>query len=199
MKRITLDDGRLLVKTARSTVSGFLRKDEVGPDKEFDAKFSEKSGVFVTLNYQSSLRGCIGYPLADRQLSFALRDAAVAAATKDPRFSPLGPEELDGVTFEVTVLTQPERILVDRPEEYLREIKVGRDGLVVRNGFYSGLLLPQVPTGYGWDEKEFLEHTCQKAGLPEDCWKQPGTEVEKFQGVIFKEEKPNGDVIEEKL
>ena len=199
MKRITPGDGRLLVKAARGAVSEFLKKGKVRPGGELDARFPEKSGVFVTLNGRSGLRGCIGYPLPDRELSFALRDAAVAAATGDPRFPPVGPEELDDVTFEVTVLTRPEKILVDSPEQYLHEIRVGRDGLIVRSGSCSGLLLPQVPAEYGWGEREFLEHACQKAGLPGDCWKEPGTEIQKFQGIVFREERPNGDVIEGRL
>ncbi len=199
MRRVSLEDGRLLVKAARRAVSEHMERGRTGADGGFDARFSGKSGVFVTINDSSGLRGCIGYPLADRGLSPALKDAAVAAATRDPRFPPLGPGDLDGVTFEVTVLTRPERILAGSPEGLLREIRVGRDGLIVRNGGFSGLLLPQVPSEYGWDEREFLEHTCQKAGLPGDCWREPETEVERFQGTVFREERPNGDVIEGRL
>lgn len=195
--KISSDDGILLVKAARRAVSEFLKSGRTVPDGDLDTRFAEKSGVFVTLNDGSGLRGCIGYPHADRKLSFALRDAAVAAATRDPRFQPLEPQELGNVTFEVTVLTQSEIILVDNPEEYMQQIKVGRDGLVVRNESYSGLLLPQVPSEYGWNEREFLEHTCRKAGLPRDCWKDADTVVEKFQGIVFKEKVPNGSVIEE--
>lgn len=195
---ISPDDGRLLVRAARKTVTELLGGGGAGPDPEFESRFSAKSGVFVTLNGPSGLRGCIGYPLPDRKLSFALRDASVSAATRDPRFPPLRPAELDGVTFEVTVLTPPERIAAGSPEERLAQIKVGRDGLIVTKGPYSGLLLPQVPAEYGWGEEEFLEHACQKAGLPKDCWKEPGTEVERFQGTVFREESPNGDVIEER-
>lgn len=196
---ISLDDGRLLVRAAREAVLKFLRDGNTIQDERLAAKFSAKSGVFVTLNDQSGLRGCIGHPLPDMELCIALKDAAIAAATKDPRFSPLRPEELDGVTFEVTILTKPEDIDVDSPAELLGKIKVGRDGLIVRNGFCSGLLLPQVPTEYGWNEREFLEHTCQKAGLPDDCWKEQETRIERFQGTIFKEESPNGDIIKEEL
>ena len=72
-------------------------------------------------------------------------------------------EELDSITFEVTVLTPPKKIEVSAPQEYLSKIKVGRDGLIVKYGYNSGLLLPQVPIEYGWNEREFLEHTCEKA------------------------------------
>jgi uncharacterized protein (TIGR00296 family) len=151
------------------------------------------------LNSTLGLRGCIGYPLPDKSLFNALEDAAISAATEDPRFSPVKYKELDSITFEVTVLTPPKKIIVSKPEEYLSEIKVGRDGLIIKHGFYSGLLLPQVPIEYGWNEEEFLEYTCEKAGLPKNYWKNPGTEIQKFEGIVFKEEKPNGRVIREVL
>jgi hypothetical protein len=129
----------------------------------------------------------------------ALEDAAISAAIEDPRFPPVKYTELDSITFEVTVLTPPKKIVVSKPEEYLSKIKVGRDGLIVKYGFYSGLLLPQVPVEYGWNVEEFLEHTCEKAGLLENYWRNSETEIQKFEGIIFKEENPNGIVIREVL
>lgn len=194
------DDGNILVKTARVVVTEYL-KNGIKPklEKEFKNDFSFKSGVFVTLNSILGLRGCIGYPLPDKLLFNALEDAAISAATQDPRFSPVKYEELDSITFEVTVLTPPKKIVVNKPEEYLSEIKVGRDGLIVKHGFYSGLLLPQVPIEYGWNEEEFLEYTCEKAGLPKNYWKNLDTEIQKFEGIVFKEETPNGVVTREML
>ncbi len=199
VSQITIEDGRLLVKTARSTVAAFLECGHVQPDDKFDSRFSYKSGVFVTLNDQSGLRGCIGYVVPNKSLSLTLKDAAIAAATKDSRFPPLSLNDLSVVTFEVTILTPPETIFVDSPEQLLHKIKVGRDGLIVSNRYYSGLLLPQVPLEYGWNEMEFLEHTCQKAELSKDCWKHPETQVQRFEGIIFKEEQPNGHIIEGEL
>lgn len=199
-KHISKDDGEVLVKTARSVVTEFLKnntKMKLGED--FESRFSFDSGVFVTLNDQNGLRGCIGYPLPNKKLYNALEDAAVAAATEDPRFSPVKFDELDKITFEVTVLTPPEKVQVDDPKDHPSKIKVGRDGLIVKHGFYSGLLLPQVPVEYNWNEEEFLEYTCEKAGLPRDCWLKRETEIQKFEGVVFKEENPNGVVIQEKL
>lgn len=194
------DDGHILVKTARMIVTEYLKNGtKLKLEKEFKNNFSFKSGVFVTLNSTMGLRGCIGYPLPDKSLFDALEDAAISAATEDPRFSPVKHKELDSITFEVTVLTPPKKIVVSKPEEYLSKIKVGRDGLIVKRGFYSGLLLPQVPIEYGWNEKEFLEHTCEKAGLPKNYWKNPETEIQKFEGIVFKEENPNGIVIREVL
>lgn len=197
---LTVDDGTALVKTARKVVTEYLKTGKkISPEKQFQNDFSFNSGVFVTLNTKFGLRGCIGYPLPDRKLFDALEDAAIASATEDPRFSSVKSEELESITFEVTVLTPPKKIIVNKPEEYLSKIKVGRDGLIVRNGFNSGLLLPQVPVEYDWNEKQFLEYTCEKAGLSKDYWKDPNTEIQKFEGIVFKEEKPNGNVIREML
>lgn len=197
---LSKDDGHILVKTARMIVTEYLKNGTKSKlEKEFTDNFSFKSGVFVTLNTTLGLRGCIGYPLPDKSLFNALEDAAISAATKDPRFPAVKSKELDSITFEVTILTPPKRVVVSKPEEYLSKIKVGRDGLIVKHGFYSGLLLPQVSVEYGWNEKEFLEYTCEKAGLPKNYWKNSETEIQKFEGIIFKEENPNGTVIREML
>ncbi len=194
------EDGTLLVKTARKIVTAYLKTNsKPNLEKRFQEDFSFNSGVFVTLNNPLGLRGCIGYPLPDKKLFDALEDAAIAAAIEDPRFPPVKHEELESITFEVTILTPPKKITVDEPKEYLSKIKIGRDGLIVRNGFNSGLLLPQVPVEYNWNEQEFFEYTCEKAGLPKNCWKDRNTEIQKFEGIVFKETEPNGPVIQEKL
>jgi uncharacterized protein (TIGR00296 family) len=162
------------------------------------SKFSFESGVFVTLNSEDDLRGCIGFPMP-RRLDKALPEAAIAAASQDPRFSPVKPDELDKITFEVTILTPPAEIKVDDPQLLPTKLKVGRDGLLIKQGYHSGLLLPQVPVEYGWNEEEFLDFTCQKAGLPSDCWKDKQTKVFSFEGIVFKEEQPNGKVVREVL
>lgn len=198
--KISLEEGNSLVKTARKIVSEFLKNDnKIGLEKKFMEKFSFKAGVFVTLNNSGGLRGCIGYPLPEKKLYQALEDAAIASAVEDPRFPPVRLEELNSMTFEVTVLTPPTRIEVNEPQEFLSKIKVGQDGLIVKFGYNSGLLLPQVPVEYGWNEKEFLEHTCEKAGLPKDYWKKSGVEIQKFEGIVFKEKVPNGEIIQERL
>ena len=198
--KITLEDGTILVKTARNVVTEYLKDGKkITLEKTIQDKFSFNSGVFVTLNNPIGLRGCIGYPLPDKKLFNALEDASIAAAVEDPRFPPVKSEELDSITFEVTVLTPPQTIKVDNPQEYPGKIKEGQDGLIVRYGYNSGLLLPQVPIEWGWNAKEFLEHTCEKAGLPQDYWEKPEIEVQKFQGIVFKEKEPKGEIIEEKL
>lgn len=193
------EDGTILVQAARKIVTEFIKNGrKIELDEKSKSKFSFEAGIFVTLNSKNDLRGCIGFPLP-RKLNQALPDAAIAAATEDPRFSPVKSTELDKITFEVTVLTQPVEIKVDDPLQFPSKIKVGRDGLIVKDGYHSGLLLPQVPVEYGWNEEEFLGFTCQKAGLPQNCWKEKRIKVFSFEGMIFKEEIPNGKVVREKL
>ena len=192
-------DGVVLVKTARKAVTEFLSNgNRIKLEPDLEEKFSFNSGVFVTLNNPDGLRGCIGFPMPEKKLSHAIVDGAIAAATEDPRFPSVKTNELNDIVFEVTVLTPPIEIDVYDPMEYLEKIKVGRDGLIIRHSFSSGLLLPQVPVEYGWNVEEFLQHTCEKAGLARDTWKNESVKIEKFEGIIFKEETPNGVIVREK-
>ena len=192
-------DGVVLVKTARRAVTGFLSNgNRIKLEPDLEEKFSFNSGVFVTLNNPDGLRGCIGFPMPEKKLANAIVDGAIAAATEDPRFPSVKTNELNDIVFEVTVLTPPIEIDVYDPMEYLEKIKVGRDGLIIRHSFSSGLLLPQVPVEYGWNTEEFLQHTCEKAGLARDTWKNESVKIEKFEGIIFKEKTPNGVIVREK-
>ena len=187
--RLSDSDGVLLIKIARMAVTEFLSNGKrMKLESEDEKKFSFNSGVFVTLNNADGLRGCIGFPMPNKKLSHGIIDAAIAAATEDPRFSPVKINELNEIVFEVTVLTPPVEITITDPMEYLEKIKVGRDGLIIRNSFSSGLLLPQVPVEYGWNVEEFLQHTCEKAGLEKDTWKNEKVKIEKFEGIVYKEE-----------
>jgi hypothetical protein len=189
-------DGVVLVKTARKAVTEFLSNgNRMKLESDLEEKFSFNSGVFVTLNNPDGLRGCIGFPMPEKKLSHAIIEGAIAAATEDPRFPSVKTNELNDIVFEVTVLTPPIEIDVSDPTEYLEKIKVGRDGLIIRHSFSSGLLLPQVPVEYGWNVEEFLQHTCEKAGLSRDTWKNESVKIEKFEGIIFKEETPNGAIV----
>jgi len=191
-------DGVVLVKTARKAVTEFLSNgDRMKLESDLEEKFSFNSGVFVTLNNPDGLRGCIGFPMPEKKLSHAIIEGAIAAATEDPRFPSVKTNELNDIVFEVTVLTPPVEIDVSDPTEYLEKIKVGRDGLIIKHSFSSGLLLPQVPVEYGWNVEEFLQHTCEKAGLARDTWKNESVKIEKFEGIIFKEETPNGAIVRE--
>ena len=124
------DDGQILVKMARNAVTEYLQNNTRINNKEFNSRFNIDSGIFVTITKENSLRGCIGYPLPIKKLSNAVIDSAIAAATEDPRFPAINPNELDNLIFEVTVLTPPIEIKVEKHEDYLSAIKIGRDGIV---------------------------------------------------------------------
>ncbi len=196
---LSLDEGKFLINLARDTVKEYLENGKtLKPPKDTPKKLFERCGVFVTINSvrhgEKELRGCIGYPYPTSPLVEAVIDSAINAATQDPRFPSLSMNELNGVVFEVSVLTPPEPVQVDNPKEYVRKIKVGEDGLIVEKGFYKGLLLPQVPVEWGWCEEEFLCQCCVKAGLPLDSWLTKGTKIFKFKAIIFEEESPLGEV-----
>ncbi|WP_456478708.1 TIGR00296 family protein [Geoglobus ahangari] len=194
MRLLTPEEGEKAVRLARKAIETYLSKKEVSKDR-LEGVFSEKRGVFTTLTKHGELRGCIGFPYPIKRLDEAIIDSAISAATQDPRFPPVRLEEMDEIEVEVTVLTPPEKLSVP-PEERAKAIEVGRHGLMVVYGPYSGLLLPQVAVEYGMDEEEFLTHTCLKAGLPPDCWLMEGVEVYTFEGQIFKEVEPRGKVVE---
>jgi len=196
---LTDEEGAFLVKLARKAVEENLKDGRIiSSPKEVSSKILEPRGVFVTINSAEgevkNLRGCIGFPHPTYPLVKAVIEAAVESATRDPRFPPLSKGELNKVVFEVSVLTTPQLIEVSSPTEYPSKIKVGEDGLIVERGFYKGLLLPQVPVEWGWDEEEFLCQCCMKAGLPPDCWILKATKIYKFNCVIAQELEPNGKI-----
>jgi len=122
-------------------------------------------------------------------------EAAIAAATEDPRFPPLDSRELDNIIFEVSVLTPPQEISINNPSDYRKEIEIGKDGLILRWRFGSGLLLPQVPLELNWDTEEYLANLCYKAGAPPDVWLDSNSKLYKFQAEVFKEANPNGQIV----
>ncbi|MFH1425074.1 MAG: TIGR00296 family protein [archaeon] len=184
---LTPAQGTFLLQIARSTIDSFLSGVKPSKPKSYDKEFDKKYGVFVTLNKNEELRGCIGYPEPIKPLIEAVMDSAINAATQDPRFPPVTPDELPELKIEITILTPPKLIKVRNPVQYRHEIQLGVDGLIVERGMNRGLLLPQVAAEWRWGEEQFLEHTCLKTGLPADAWEDKETKVYKFQGQIFKE------------
>ena len=179
--------GNYLVELSKETIKYFLDtgKTMVKPE-DYPIELDEELGVFVTLNKNNNLRGCIGYAEPVKPAIDATMDVALSAAFNDPRFPQLSPEEFDELDFEVTVLTKPEMIIVAHPDQYFDEIEIGRDGLIIQKGYAKGLLLPQVATENAFTTEEFLEHTCMKAGISADSWMDENCDVFKFQGQIFK-------------
>ena len=194
---ISLIEGAELVHLARVAVEKYLQESIIIKSEKH---MLEKAGVFVTLNYltrskEEHLRGCIGFPLPEKPLYQGVAEAAIAAATEDPRFPPLDRQELNNIIFEVSVLTVPQQISVS-PADYGKEIQIGRDGLILHWRFGSGLLLPQVPVELKWNVEEYLANICYKAGAPPDVWLDPSSKLYKFQAVVFKEVEPKGEVVQ---
>ncbi|MCP3682289.1 MAG: AmmeMemoRadiSam system protein A [bacterium] len=176
-----------LLKLARDAVSAVFAKKELKLSEHVKKKFSKEQGVFVSLHKNKELRGCIGFAEPVYPLYNAVIRAATSAAFKDPRFTQLKESEMKEVKFEISVLTVPELIEVGQPTEYLKRIEIGKDGLIVRYGPYSGLLLPQVAKEWGWNVEQFLENTCTKAGLAPEAWKESKCDIFKFQAMIASE------------
>jgi uncharacterized protein (TIGR00296 family) len=196
---LTEEEGKFLIKLARNTVETFLKtRKTLKPPKDTPQKLYEKCGVFVTISTlehgEKNLRGCIGYPYPTSPLVEAVIDSAINASTQDPRFPSMTLNELGDVVFEVSVLTPPEQVNVDNPKEYVKQIKVGQDGLIIEKGYNRGLLLPQVPVEWQWCEEEFLCQCCMKAGLSPDSWLTKGTKIFKFTAIIFEEQAPNAEI-----
>lgn len=196
---MNLDEGKKAVDYARNVIEEYVKNQRI-PTTDLNNVFNETQGAFVTIHTypDHDLRGCIGIPLPVMPLKKAIAEGA-KSATHDPRFPPLSEKELDNIIIEVTVLTKPEPINVENPQDYLKQIKIGRDGLIVEQGFYKGLLLPQVPVEQGWDKQEFLSNTCMKAGLMPDAWFDKNTKILRFSGQVFTETKPKGEIMEKKL
>ena len=202
MKIYTLKEGEKLVKAARNAIELYIKSPrfEKGMIEKTLSEFNEKAGVFVTIDHYPtmSLRGCIGYFKAIGPVKRLLVEAAIAAATEDPRFIPLSVGELNDVVIEVSILSEPQQ-LKGTPEEIKKEIKIGREGLLIEYGYYSGLLLPIVAVEEKWSVEKFLENVCIKAGLHPHMWKRSDITLYKFQTQVFREEEPNGKIVEIKM
>ena len=203
MNLLSTEEGRILVGTARQAITHHLDGKNFDLTDLANSVLSIRRGVFVTLfDHMMSrrLRGCIGNPFPKTSLLNETVRCAVEAATMDPRFAPLRQDEfLRSIAVEVTVLSPLEHIMVKSPLDLPLNIKVGQDGLFVDGVGTRGLLLPQVAVDEGFDEEEFLNQCCLKAGLMPDAWVTGSVKVARFQGQIFSEEAPGGRVFERKL
>lgn len=171
-------DREQLLHLARAALGARVRS-EAPPVAPVDVQVAA-SGAFVTLYSHGELRGCLGTLDPRGSLTESIARLAWDVAREDHRFEPLRVEELDDTHLEISVLTEPE-IVRD-----IDDIVIGRDGLIVEQGERRGLLLPQVATEHGWDRERFLGHTCLKARLPADAWRQ-GATIFRFQAEVFGE------------
>ena len=178
-------DQMLLLDLARNAIEASFS--DTDPDISRVGHLTQLRGCFVTLHKDKQLRGCIGFPRPIMPLYEQIIASSKAAALEDPRFSPLAKTELKDIVIEISILTRPELMKVVESKEYLKNIQVGRDGLIIQ-GKNSGLLLPQVASEYKFTPQQFLEALCEKAGLDKNTWKDKGNKIYRFKAEIFSED-----------
>ncbi len=180
-EKLNAEEQKKLLEIARKTILDKIKKDEIEKEPASSKGLGQPCGAFVSLHKQGQLRGCIGTFTSPRPLVNTVQEMAVSSSQQDPRFPPVQEEEMPDIDIEISVLS-PLREIKDTSE-----IEVGRHGIYITKGFYSGVLLPQVATEYGWDRETFLQHTCMKAGLPPETWKEEGVKIEIFEAQVFGE------------
>jgi AmmeMemoRadiSam system protein A len=179
--RLGPDEKRELLRIARATATEFLRSGRLPPGRPHRRSLLTGAGAFVTLRRaDGDLRGCIGTQSEDQPLFRTVQDMAIAAATRDPRFPPVAPDEIDALVVEISVLG--DRVLMND----WREVEIGVHGLAIQAHGRRGLLLPQVASEAGWTAEEFLQRLCVKAGLPDDAWRSDAS-IERFTAQVFDE------------
>jgi len=204
IEEVDLELARRLITVARKAIELYM--DLGDEDAVFsalselvgkDPRMGKKAAVFVTLEKVSGssrmLRGCIGFIVHHLELASAVMGSAISSAFKDPRFRPVEKGELGSIAIEIALLGP--KIPIKDPSD----ISIGRDAIYVESIYGSGILLPQVPIDYCWDEETFLGETCLKAGLDLACWMRRGVKVYRIPGRVFYEEKPLGEVVERDL
>jgi AmmeMemoRadiSam system protein A len=168
---------------ARQTLEEYLNSGEILEINPKSQALLQKLGAFVTLKKNGQLRGCIGSFEPNEPLYQTIQKMAIAAATQDLRFPPVTSDELKDIKIEISVLSPRKKI------NDWKEIRLGKDGVVIQKGNRSGTFLPQVATETGWNLEEFLSQLCsQKAGLPSNCYKDTDTNIYIFQAQVFEEE-----------
>jgi len=179
---LTQEQQATLLRLARESLRACVCGEPMPEPDIADPTLQAKRGAFVTLHKHDALRGCIGLIEPSRPLFRTVIEMARSAALEDPRFAPVQPLELDDIHIEISVLSPVE------PVSDVDEIQIGTHGLIIRKGFRSGLLLPQVASERNWTRLEFLRQTCIKAGLAPDEWKHDA-EISAFSADVFGEER----------
>ncbi len=171
-----------LLRIARESLKSHLEGKGIPKYEISDPALEEKLGVFVTLNKNKQLRGCMGNFSPQTPLWQTIQKQIIISATEDPRFPPIKLEEMEEIEIEISVLSEPEKI------DDWRKIELGKHGVILKTGSQGGTFLPQVATDTGWDLETFLSQLCsQKAGLAPDCYKNPEAEIFVYTAQVFKE------------
>lgn len=169
---ITPEEEKALLTIAKSTLTSFVNSGKIPEFNVSNSVLDEKKAVFVTLRKNGVLRGCIGRITPTEPLYLAVRNMTVEAASKDSRFEPVSPDELNDIQIEISILGPLQKV------NSADDIELGKNGVVVKQGDRRGVFLPSVAREMGWTKEEFLRHLCvDKSGLPADCWKDKQTEI----------------------
>ncbi len=170
---------KTLLKLARDSIASRFGHGQV--ELPAEPEYQQKRGLFVSLHLEGDLRGCIGLIESRQTIARGIFEMAREAAFCDPRFPPLRREELDRLEIEISLLSE----LI--PVTDISGIVIGRDGLLLRQGFRSGVFLPQVPVEWNWDLATYLSQLCRKAGLPDGTWKSEDARLFRFEAEVFSE------------
>lgn len=178
----TLKEKKILLETARHSIRSIFTKEKpTEPDFKEHPLFNSHCGAFVTLTENGILRGCIGYIISDIPLFQTIREAAVHAALNDPRFLPVKKNEIDNLSIEISILSEPFAL------NNYDEIEIGKHGLILEESGRRGLLLPQVPIEHKMNRDQFLDALCQKAGFNNNYWKTKQLNLNAFTAAVFNE------------
>jgi AmmeMemoRadiSam system protein A len=180
-KPLTAQQQTTLLAIARKAIETCVLTGKPTIETTEEAALNARLGCFVSIKQNGQLRGCIGKFQPQWQLYQEVAEMACAAATQDPRFYPMGKDDLDNFLIEISVLSPLEKITDPN------DIQVGSHGIYLEKGSYRGVLLPQVAVEHQWDRSMFLRHTCIKAGLPTDAWQSEGTDIFIFTAQVFAE------------
>jgi AmmeMemoRadiSam system protein A len=186
---ISSTEKELLLKIARQAIEQALRGEKHIPINvdDFSAALSEPGACFITLSTAGQLRGCVGSIELDRALILDVHDRAVSAAFSDPRFPSLTLPELEDLVIEISALTRPIPLRYETPDDLVKKLRAGIDGVILKKGFKRATFLPQVWEKLS-DPELFLSRLCLKLGLPSDSWRVEKLDVEVYQVEKFSED-----------
>jgi AmmeMemoRadiSam system protein A len=192
-KEFNEEQSRVLLRLARQTICRRLGlptdNDEdraLARSLQQDDIFCRRCGVFVTLQINGRLRGCIGSLTATETVQEGVKRNALCAAFSDSRFQPLTEDECELIDIEISILSEPQPLAYKDANDLLTKLRPQVDGVIIRKDVYGATFLPQV-----WDQlphpEDFLSRLCQKAGLPADIWRHEKLAVETYQVQHFHE------------
>ena len=175
---LTAEERQVLLQIARQAMEAAVRGKRL-PRLDLDSlssRLRQKEASFVTLTIHGALRGCIGALEPSVPLAEDVRQHAVAAALQDYRFLPVDAAELPYINIEISRLTIPQPLEYKSPDELIKKLIVGEDGVILMDSGRKATFLPQV-----WEKLpnpvDFLEHLCQKMGAPADLWRRKSLQV----------------------